>query len=83
MRSIGEWEDATVPWKQMVVAIGLVVLIGMMGSLGSLPTRRVRLWRRRAAGTGPGGTAATTDERKTGSSPSAPPLSANSSKHLA
>jgi predicted nucleotide-binding protein len=39
MRSIGEWEDATVPWKQMVVAIGLVVLIGMMGSLGSLPTR--------------------------------------------
>jgi len=39
MRSIGEWEDATVPWKQMVVAIGLVVLTGMMGSVGSLPTR--------------------------------------------
>jgi predicted nucleotide-binding protein len=28
-----------VPWNQLVVATGLVVLIGMLGSVGSLPTR--------------------------------------------
>jgi predicted nucleotide-binding protein len=31
-------EERAVPWKPLVVTTGLVVLIGMTGSLGSLPT---------------------------------------------